>query len=77
VPDPGAPRESIRLAGDVPSPIDLPGGCRFHTRCPRFLGEICASQEPPWQAADGDHAIRCHIPLADLAQAQRSLFTAD
>ncbi len=74
LPYPSAVQEPVRLAADVPSPIDLPGGCRFHTRCPRFLGDICTTEEPPWQATDGGHGIRCHIPLADLALAQRPLF---
>lgn len=67
---PAAPRERIRLEGDlegeVPSPVALPTGCRFHTRCPRALGAICATEEPPWRDAGGGHRIRCHIPLEEL-----------
>ena len=63
-------RPRIRLSGPVPSPVDPPSGCRFHTRCPRFLGDVCREQEPPWQE-DGDaHRYRCHIAPADLARAQ-------
>ena len=56
--------------GPIPSPIDPPTGCRFHTRCPRFLGEVCETQEPPWQEDSGGHRYRCHIAPAELAEAQ-------
>jgi peptide/nickel transport system ATP-binding protein len=64
----------IRLEGDVPSAINIPSGCRFHTRCPRFLGDICVEQEPSWQEGGNGHRIYCHIPLAELKQKQRHLF---
>jgi peptide/nickel transport system ATP-binding protein len=53
---------AIRLEGDVPSPTAIPSGCRFHTRCPRYLGDICREQAPPWRS-NGDLRIQCHIPL--------------
>ena len=65
----------IRLEGDVPSPINIPGWCRFHTRCPRYLGDICKEQEPPWQQAENGHQIHCHIPLNELSDMQQSLFS--
>jgi peptide/nickel transport system ATP-binding protein len=46
-------------------------GCPFQRRCPRSLGTLCASDVPPWQTSPAGHAIRCHIPLADLEPAQR------
>jgi peptide/nickel transport system ATP-binding protein len=67
-------RELIRLEGDIPSPVDMPQGCRFHTRCPRFLGEICVTSEPPWQKAGPNHHIYCHIPAEELVRLQRPLF---
>lgn len=70
----GQRRPRIRLEGDVPSAVDVPGGCRFHTRCPRYRGDICRTQEPPWQETDNGHKIYCHIPLAELAGMQASLF---
>lgn len=70
IPDPDARQERIRLSGSVPSAVDIPGGCRFHTRCPRKLGVICETQEPPWQDLGGDHHICCHIPAAELAALQ-------
>lgn len=69
--EPGRKVESIRLEGDVPSQIDVPSGCRFHPRCPRFLGDICVNQIPPWQQTSGDKGILCHIPLAELEESQK------
>ena len=54
------------LEGEIPSPSALPSGCRFHTRCPRYLGEICRTTAPPLRDAGDGHVIECHIPLADL-----------
>jgi peptide/nickel transport system ATP-binding protein len=42
-------------------------GCKFAKLCPRKLGPICDSAQPPWQEVDRDHRIRCHIPLSTLA----------
>jgi peptide/nickel transport system ATP-binding protein len=56
------------LAGATPSAIRAPGGCVFHTRCPRKLGPICAQQEPPLQpGAEAGHQIRCHITFRERA----------
>jgi peptide/nickel transport system ATP-binding protein len=60
----------IRLSGTVPSPANPPSGCRFHTRCPRKIGAICETQEPPAQDAGNGHTIHCHIPLAELTALQ-------
>lgn len=62
--------KSIRLEGDVPSQIEVPSGCRFHPRCPRFLGEICVNEVPPWQQTQDGKWILCHIPVADLVSSQ-------
>ncbi len=66
VPDPAAARGRIHLQGDIPSAAAIPGGCRFHTRCPRFLGDLCAQHEPPWQDGGGGHWIRCHLTVEAL-----------
>ncbi|MEJ2288757.1 MAG: ABC transporter ATP-binding protein, partial [Deinococcales bacterium] len=72
--DPGAERAHVRLEGEVPSPVDMPTGCPFHTRCPRVLGEVCRTEPPPWRAAGDDHGIYCHIPLEELASVQVPAF---
>lgn len=69
--DPNARQERVRLDGDIPSPIDVPLGCPFHTRCPYFLGDICATEAPPWQVGEKGHRIYCHIPLDDLRRIQK------
>ena len=75
VPDPdlSEQRAQIVLEGDVPSPIDPPAGCRFHTRC-RYATEICSQQEPPLvEYGNQGHAAACHHPLnADRALAEES-----
>ena len=68
-PDPGQRSERILLADDLPSAQNLPGGCRFHTRCPRNIGEICGRDAPPWRETSAGQGIRCHIPLDELAEA--------
>jgi peptide/nickel transport system ATP-binding protein len=62
------------LEGDVPSPLDAPAGCPFATRCPRVLGAVCHEQRPPERVSDdGEHRIRCHIELGELAADQEPL----
>ncbi|MEG0438595.1 MAG: dipeptide ABC transporter ATP-binding protein [Solibacillus sp.] len=62
VPDPDAVKNRIVLKGDVPSPIDPPAGCRFHTRCP-FATDKCRTEEPllrTTSAMKGGHEAACH-----------------
>ncbi len=70
VPDPEVSQEQIRLRGSVPSAVNIPSGCRFHTRCPRKIGPICEEKEPPWQESGFHHKICCHIPLPRLKEMQ-------
>ncbi len=72
--DPAAEQEQIRLDGEVPSAVDVPSGCPFHTRCPRFLGEICVEQEPPWQETAQGTRYFCHIPPDELSRVQKRAF---
>jgi peptide/nickel transport system ATP-binding protein len=72
--DPQAEQRQIRLEGDVPSPVDPPTGCPFHTRCPRFLGDICVDQEPPWRITHAGKRYYCHIAANDLAEMQEKVF---
>jgi peptide/nickel transport system ATP-binding protein len=72
IPDPDADQKEIRLSGNVPSALNPPSGCRFHTRCPRRKemlpdeGHICETEVPPWRTTEQGHRILCHIPLEDL-----------
>jgi peptide/nickel transport system ATP-binding protein len=66
----GSTGARIRLDGEIPSPANPPTGCVFHTRCPRKVGEICETREPPLIDHEPGHAIRCHIPLAELRTMQ-------
>jgi len=59
VPDPTFKRERVVLKGDVPSPLNPPPGCRFHTRCPRVI-DICRSEEPLFQDVGSGHFVACH-----------------
>jgi oligopeptide transport system ATP-binding protein len=62
IPDPKAERQRKRiiLTGDVPSPVNPPSGCRFHTRCPIAVDK-CQSAEPEWREASGEHWVACHL----------------
>jgi oligopeptide/dipeptide ABC transporter ATP-binding protein len=53
-------RERIRLAGDLPSPLDPPAGCTFHTRCPRAM-EVCRRVAPGETTLAPGHVVRCHL----------------
>ncbi len=71
IPDPTIQQKRIRLEGNVPSALNPPNGCRFHTRCPRRQllpegGKICETVIPPWQETSDGHRIFCHIPLNTL-----------
>jgi peptide/nickel transport system ATP-binding protein len=66
IPDPSLERTNIRLSGTVPSALDPPSGCRFHTRCPRKIGPICEREPPPWRETMDGHRIYCHIDLEEL-----------
>jgi len=72
IPDPDVAQKELRLSGNVPSALNPPAGCRFHTRCPRRRemlpdgGKICETEIPPWRTSDRNHRILCHIPLEEL-----------
>jgi oligopeptide/dipeptide ABC transporter ATP-binding protein len=59
--DKAARRERIILEGTVPSPIDPPSGCRFHTRCFAKIGAICEEEEPQFTSVGEGHRAACHL----------------
>jgi peptide/nickel transport system ATP-binding protein len=61
-PDPDRVASEVRLGGRVPSAINPPSGCHFHTRCPFKIGDICEQEEPPERDMGGGHLIYCHLP---------------
>ena len=63
IPDPDleAGRQPILLKGEIPSPVNPPSGCRFHTRCPIAKFPICSEQEPPLEDKGGGHVAACHF----------------
>ncbi|MEC9488169.1 MAG: dipeptide ABC transporter ATP-binding protein [Halanaerobium sp.] len=60
IPDPTVKRERIILKGDVPSPVNPPKGCRFHTRCPSVM-DICKEEEPIFKDFGTEHFAACHL----------------
>ncbi|MGE5739534.1 MAG: ABC transporter ATP-binding protein [Betaproteobacteria bacterium] len=60
VPDPTVRRKRLILSGDVPSPMDLPAGCRFHTRCP-YAFDRCRHEEPKLAEVAPAHVVACHL----------------
>jgi oligopeptide/dipeptide ABC transporter ATP-binding protein len=73
IPDPTRKRERIVLQGDVPSPIEPPSGCRFHTRC-AYATDVCKTALPKWEDVGGGHFVACHhwreLPSKQQADAE-------
>jgi peptide/nickel transport system ATP-binding protein len=67
----GEHRPRIRLEGEIPSHADPPSGCVFHTRCPRFIGDVCVNEEPPLREVEPDHFWRCHHSIDALRELQK------
>jgi len=67
----GDGRARIKLEGEIPSAVNVPSGCVFHTRCPRRLeGDLCSTVEPPLSPTPDGGVIRCHIPYDELSAVQ-------
>lgn len=71
IPDPAVEQKRIRLEGTVPSALNPPAGCRFHTRCPRRNmlpdgGAVCETEDPPLRKTQSGLGILCHLSLEEL-----------
>jgi oligopeptide transport system ATP-binding protein len=60
-PDVERQREQIILRGEIPSPLNPPTGCRFHTRCQLYIGDVCRDVEPPLREVRPGHFAACHL----------------
>jgi len=60
LPKPRSKRQRVVLRGEIPSPLNPPTGCRFHTRCP-YAMEICKQQEPAFEEKERGHWAACHF----------------
>ena len=60
-PDLELAREQIILRGEIPSPLDPPSGCRFHTRCQSYIGDMCRDVEPALREVRPGHFAACHL----------------
>jgi peptide/nickel transport system ATP-binding protein len=61
VPDPTSRRSEVVIKGEIPSPVNPPSGCRFHTRCPAYIGDVCRTKEPMLIDVGKDHYVACHL----------------
>lgn len=61
VPDPTSKRSDVVIKGEIPNPINPPSGCRFYTRCPSYIGEICKKVEPELIDVGAGHFVACHL----------------
>jgi len=66
IPSPGARRDRILLEGEPPSPVNVPGGCRFNPRC-GFSAPLCLQQEPALLATSDGHRVACHLAHGEIA----------
>ncbi len=73
IPDPviEKKRERIILTGDVPSPINPPNGCHFHTRCQYAIKGVCDVEEPVFEDKGGEHFVACHLYTPESVAAMK------
>jgi len=62
IPNPALSQQRVVLTGDIPSPANIPSGCRFRTRCP-YVKALCAEKEPLLETRQPDHLVSCHFDL--------------
>lgn len=75
--DTSVQRKRIILEGNLPSVMNPPKGCPFHTRCHRKIGKICETEAPPLVEPSKGHQILCHIPVEELNQMEPVIVMAD
>jgi peptide/nickel transport system ATP-binding protein len=68
-------KRKIVLEGNLPSVMNPPIGCPFHTRCPRKIGALCENERPPVHKVSATHGIACHIPLDELRRVDPVFFS--
>ncbi len=61
VPDPEGGRNRSRISGQIPSPQDPPSGCKFHPRCPEYIGDVCETEVPEMRPAGPGQQVTCHL----------------
>jgi oligopeptide transport system ATP-binding protein len=59
--DPDYDGSDVQLEGEIPSPVNRPLGCSFHTRCPKKIGAICVEKSPELLPLQSDHTVACHL----------------
>ena len=74
IPDPKAKKDRIILEGNIPSALNPPSGCKFHTRCPKCM-ERCKTEAPQKYQVDDDHFVYCH--LYDTEEAKKNAKAAE
>ena len=60
-PDFESKRREVILEGEIPSPVNPPQGCKFHTRCPKKIGTVCETAPPAITSIEDDHWVACHL----------------
>ena len=73
IPDPSARRSQATISGEVPSPIAPPSGCRFHPRCPSYIGDICKNIDPSLVESRKNHIVACHLYPVEAAKPEVSI----
>ncbi|MBA2637727.1 MAG: ABC transporter ATP-binding protein [Solirubrobacterales bacterium] len=68
----GLERERIKLEGEIPSHASPPSGCVFHTRCPRYIGDICKDEVPTLREVEPGHFWHCHYTVEQLRELQQA-----
>jgi len=64
-PDPDAPKTRVELQGEIPSLMNRPSGCEFHTRCP-YVEDRCRTRFPDLETVGPEHDLHCYTPIADI-----------